>query len=104
MECIICFEEKEQINLPCKHTLCVDCAKLVDLCPLCRVPVRNVHLVEIVEVVDSHDLAELNLVELSELINGRRQAPNEGLLWCCLLLFCCSSCFIGAFFVIESHL
>ena len=55
--CIICFEEKSSVKLPCAHFICCDCvieakdakigdSMLLDKCPYCRKP-TNPNLIRI---------------------------------------------------------
>lgn len=50
--CIICFEEKKSVKLPCSHYICCDCvieakdakigeSMLLDKCPYCRKPTNS---------------------------------------------------------------
>ena len=37
-ECVVCFEEKNPLVLPCGHTVCFSCIQLLkkSFCPMCR--------------------------------------------------------------------
>jgi hypothetical protein len=38
-ECPICFEDRERVAFQCGHQTCVDCARGLDVCPVCRAPI-----------------------------------------------------------------
>lgn len=42
-ECVICMgEESTHVFAPCGHyCVCGDCGKMVDKCPICRGPIKN---------------------------------------------------------------
>lgn len=38
-ECPICFEDRGRTAFQCGHQTCVDCARKLDACPVCRAPI-----------------------------------------------------------------
>ena len=48
LECVICYDCKPTIGLPCNHTFCADCAiklaKASSNCPLCRAEFADIHI------------------------------------------------------------
>ena len=97
MECIICFEEKEQIMLDCNHSLCVDCINKVDICPMCRFPIRKAHVVNPSHVIyiQSNDVVEPPFLA--------RDYIHDNYLCVALSFFITCICFITAIFAFQSH-
>lgn len=42
MECSICYVNKVEITLLCKHSLCQSCYRNIELCPFCRKRIKPV--------------------------------------------------------------
>lgn len=36
MECSICYVNKVELSLLCKHSVCLDCYRNIEVCPFCR--------------------------------------------------------------------
>lgn len=68
MECIVCFEEKEQVAFPCGHTVCIVCYPKLTRCPLCNyevvvyVPNRPVSHTVYVRNTQDRDVRSLQII------------------------------------------
>ena len=104
MECIICFEEKEHIFFRCGHGVCVDCIHKVNICPLCRITIReNEHTIEIPETMRVHEVVPSVILIDSRDNSVQIFASYENRLWATVVFIFAAFCFIGAFLVFHVH-
>ncbi|XP_030767281.1 RING finger protein 141-like [Sitophilus oryzae] len=73
-ECIICFERKQEVTLPCAHSYCTQCIEewneSHDTCPICREKLESTDdtwvISEVPNVEEISNEIRENLLELTE--------------------------------------
>lgn len=59
MECSICYVNKVEITLLCKHSLCQSCYRNIEVCPFCRKRIKPIpEEIEIIIIETSNNSNE----------------------------------------------
>ena len=63
-ECCICFNDKWQVNIPCKHPICLRCLFAIsNKCPICRKEVFDKDFPDFLKALLDSNFEKIKTVE-----------------------------------------